>query len=116
MMTGHLLTKKSYQFSKKVIALSAELDASHKYTLSNQILKSATSVGANIAESKFAESRKDFIHKYSISLKEANESLYWLKLLSDTMTLDTNMKDLIADIKEIISILAASIKKLKRKI
>ena len=59
-----------------------KLRSKNEFTLSNQLVRSATSIGANITEAQYAQSRKDFINKMGIALKEANETEYWLKLLS----------------------------------
>ena len=74
------------------------------WILGKQFFKSATSVGANIEEAQAAESKADFIHKYSISHKEARESLYWLRLLEKSnMVSPTSLEFLINETKEIIS-------------
>ena len=72
---------KSFDFALRIIQLYKVLQKEKEYILSKQILRSATSVGALVRESEFAESRKDFIHKLHIALKEANETFYWLELL-----------------------------------
>ncbi|MDX1478744.1 MAG: four helix bundle protein [Saprospiraceae bacterium] len=82
-MNGPLQTK-SYRFALDIVSLSRELMDRKEFILSRQILKSGTAVGALIREAEFAESRKDFASKMSISLKEANESRYWLDLLFDS--------------------------------
>ena len=80
----------------------------------NQLLRSCSSIGANSHEAKYAQSRADFIHKLSIALKEADESAYWLELLVESETIDTVMFDsLYNDLKEVSSMLAASIKTAK---
>jgi len=73
---------KSFNFGLKIIKLYMKLRSKNEFTLSNQLVRSATSIGANITEAQYAQSRKDFINKMSIALKEANETEYWLKLLS----------------------------------
>ena len=75
------LLDSSLEFSILSMDLYKSLTATNEYVLSKQFFRSATSIGANICESKFAESRKDFIHKLSIALKECNETLYWLTLI-----------------------------------
>ncbi len=88
-----------------------------EFTLSKQVLRSGTSIGASIREAEFAQSDLDFIHKFSISLKEANETIYWLELLKDTEFIDSRLyESLYKDCDEIISILIASIKTLKKKV
>ncbi|HTL80557.1 MAG TPA: four helix bundle protein [Bacteroidia bacterium] len=70
----------SFDFALKTIKYANVLDEQRKYVISKQLLKSGTSIGANVREAQFAESRADFIHKLKISLKEANENHYWLEL------------------------------------
>ena len=75
------LLKESFNFSCDSIKLYKSLLEKKEMIISKQFLRSATSIGANAREAKYAESRSDFIHKLSISLKECNETLYWLELL-----------------------------------
>lgn len=85
-----------------------------EYVLSKQVLRSGTAIGALIREAEFAQSRADFIHKMSISLKEANETDYWLNLLFDTKYIDEQVfKDLDNECKELIAMLVATIKTTK---
>lgn len=70
----------SFEFSLKVIAYCDKLSAEKKFVLSNQLLKSGTSIGANSMEAQNAESKSDFIHKMKIAAKEAGETQYWLML------------------------------------
>jgi four helix bundle protein len=87
-----------------------------EYVLSKQVLRSGTSIGALISESKYAQSRADFLNKLTIALKEANETLYWIDLLHDTGYIDTPMHiSMSKDNKELISLLVAITKSLKEK-
>jgi len=87
-----ILKDKSYNFSVRVVKLCKFLqEEKREYILSKQIIRSGTSVGASIFEAEYAQSNLDFIHKFSISLKEANETLYWLSLLKDTDYLDLKL-------------------------
>lgn len=80
----------------------------------SQILRSGTSIGANVAESQEAVSKKDFINKLSIALKEAKETEYWLKLLKEAFVLDDNeFNSLKNDCEELIKLLITILKKLK---
>lgn len=81
-MSKSVVLDKSFNFGLKIIKLYMKLRSKNEFTLSNQLVKSATSIGANITEAQYAQSRKDFINKMGIALKEANETEYWLKLLS----------------------------------
>ena len=75
---------KSFSFAIRIVNLYKILVSRNEYVISKQILRSGTSVGANIREAKNAESKADFIHKLGISQKEADETLYWLELLQAT--------------------------------
>ena len=83
--TGRKLREKSFMFAVCIVKLAKFLeDEKRDWTLSRQILRSGTSIGANIRESRFAQSPSDFISKLSIALKEAEETQYWLELLLET--------------------------------
>lgn len=79
----NIILKLSFELAVGVIKFSEELDKIKKYTISNQILRSGTSIGANIKEAQNAESKLDFIHKLKISSKEADELEYWLLLCNE---------------------------------
>jgi four helix bundle protein len=76
----NVIIDKSFHFSLNIIEFSEILEENRKYVLGRQILKSGTSIGANIREAQNAESKLDFIHKMKIAAKEADESQYWLLL------------------------------------
>lgn len=109
------LKDKSYLFAIKIVRLSQKLFSENKeYVLGKQVLRSGTSVGALIRESEFAASKADFINKLTVSLKEANETEYWLMLLHDTDYLSNEVfNSLQSDCKELIAMLVASIKTAK---
>jgi four helix bundle protein len=111
------LMEKSYSFAIKIVRLVQLLQNSKKeYILSKQILRSGTAIGALLAESKFAQSDADYIHKLSIALKEANETKYWISLLNDTEFIDVDTYNQYSDnIEEIIRMLVSSINTLKSK-
>ena len=117
MKKDNILHKKSYAFAIRAVNLSQYLIKEKKeYILSKQILRSGTSIGALISESQYAQSRADFINKLMISLKEANETQYWINLLFDTNFISQEMhKSLFSDIHEIISLLVSITKTLKNK-
>jgi len=106
------LKDKSYAFAIKIVKLSQILVTKDKeFVLSKQILRSGTSVGALIRESVLAASKKDFINKLTVSLKEANETEYWLMLLYDTGYLEEEKFTILkSDCKELIAMLVSSIK------
>jgi four helix bundle protein len=72
--------KLSFEFTLEIIAYTELLDSSKKYILARQLLKSGTSIGANVREAQNSESKADFIHKFKIAAKEADETEYWLQL------------------------------------
>src|SRR5688572_32574495 len=80
-----VLRSKSFDFAVRIINLYKYLKKKHgEYIISQQVMRAGTSIGALIREAEFAESRRDFMHKLYIGLKEANESMYWLELLYAT--------------------------------
>lgn len=111
----NVVKKKSYSFALRIVKLYQFLNKEkNEYVLSKQILRSGTSVGANIAESEHAQSKKDFLNKINISLKEANETNYWLDLLFDANYIDkASYESLKNDIIELIKLLASIVKTLK---
>lgn len=110
------LKDKSYVFATKIVRLSQFLVSEKKeYVLSKQTLHSGTAIGALIRESEFAASRADFINKLTVSLKEANETEYWLMLLKDTDYLNNEeFAQLRSECKELIAMLVSSIKTSKK--
>lgn len=111
------LKDRAYQYSLKVIEFLDTLpkDISIQ-VISKQLLRSATSIGANIIEAQASSSKKDFTNFFSHSLKSANESLYWLGLLKDAKKIDNfQLQYLLNEAKELANILASSILTLKGK-
>ena len=107
--------QKSFSFAVRTVNLYKWLCENKKeYILSKQLLRSGTSIGANIKEGLAAQSKKDFIAKYSIALKEASEAEYWIELLEASKYIDDKQKDsLISDLTEIMKLLTASVKTAK---
>ena len=103
---------KSFRFAVRVVKLCKHLrDTKKEFTLSKQLLRSGTSIGANIAEAQQAQSRPDFISKLNIALKEAVETDYWLRLLQATDYLSVAEFDsIIADCKELEKLLTSIVK------
>jgi len=109
------LEVKSKSFALRIVKLYQFLRNRRESVLSKQILRSGTSIGANIAEGKFAQSKDDFISKHGIALKEASETLYWLDLLTESGFLNgVDAADTLrSDCEEIIRILISSLKTAK---
>lgn len=111
-MTKSILKDKSYQFAIAIVKLAQNLQGvNREFVLSKQILRSGTAIGAIIREGEFAKSKPDFINKMSQSLKEANETDYWLDLLKDTNYLTKEQHiNLSQQCKELIAMLIATVK------
>ena len=102
MRTQGITYEKAKAFAIEVIALCNELRDKGEYVMSKQILKAGTSIGANYCEALGSESPQDFVHKLSISLKEANETYFWLDILHTSGYIDTDRFDTIkAQLEEI---------------
>jgi len=114
-MKENIIKNKSFAFSLRIIKLYKYLvEIKKEYVLSKQILRSGTSIGALVYESEHAESKADFIHKLSISLKEANETDYWLELLFQSEYINNSEYDSIKiDIQELLKLLVSIIKSSK---
>ena len=117
-MKENILKEKSFGFAVRIVNLYKYLKKEHgEYIISQQLIRSGTSIGAIIREAEHAESIKDFIHKLSIGLKEANESKYWLDLLVATEFITKKMfESLNNDCEELLKMLIASVKTSKRKL
>jgi four helix bundle protein len=113
-MERNIIVEKSIDFSLAIIDFCELLDSKHKYVLAKQLLKSGTSIGANIHEAQSAESRADFIHKLKISAKEATETHYWLILCNRSKHYPSNIK-LVEDLLSIQKLLSSIISSAKRK-
>ncbi|MDT8418297.1 MAG: four helix bundle protein [Lutibacter sp.] len=111
----NVIKVKSFSFAIEIVGLYKYLtETKREFVMSRQLLKSGTSVGANVREAEFAQSKLDFINKMSISLKEANESDYWLELLYITNYIDENTyKDFKIKISEILKLLVSIVKSSK---
>ena len=109
-MKESIIRNKSFQFSLKIIQLYKKLLNEKEFIISKQLLKSGTSIGANIEEGLAGQSKKDFIAKMSISSKEARETKYWLRLLKESEITSINVDNLLLDIEEIIRMLTSIVK------
>ena len=116
-MKESVLKEKAFDFSVRIVRFSGYLQKDKaEGILSKQVLRSGTSIGANVWEATFAQSNADFISKLSIALKEANETNYWILLLHKSEIIESKIADsLTDDLGEIIAMLIASIKTAKKK-
>ena len=116
-MKENILAKKTIDFAVRIIRFYQYMrDEKKEYVLSKQILRSGTSIGANIRESRNAQSDADFLNKLSIALKEADETQYWLEIMEKSEIINAEEFDsLNNDVDELISILVSTIKTLKKK-
>ena len=112
-MSKNIVKDKSFKFALSVIELYKMLKVEGEFIISKQLLRSGTSIGANIEEGLHGQSKPDFISKLSISLKEACETLYWLELLKVSELTKIDLSSYINDCNEIISILTKILKLLK---
>ncbi|MCC8112859.1 MAG: four helix bundle protein [Bacteroidales bacterium] len=116
--TSNILKDKSTQFGILIVKMVNYIQTNKReYVMTKQILRSGTSIGANIFEAQFAQSRPDFINKLSIGLKEASETIYWLLLLYSTQYIEQIVYERMdKDCKDILSLLVASINTSKKKL
>ncbi len=109
-MKENLISQLSFDFSLKIIKLYQVLIKKQEFVLSKQLLRSSTSIGANIAEALDAFSKKDFAYKMATAKKEARETYYWLLLLKESSLTNKNLQEYIDDIQRIIRILTSIVK------
>lgn len=116
-MTDSVLRKKSKEFAKNIVFLCRRMKENKvEATLINQLLRSGTSVGANVHEAQYAQGTKDFISKFEIALKECNESDYWLELLHETNSIsEEEFKKFQSDCVALRRMLVSSVTTLKSK-
>ncbi len=107
---GNLIIDKTFNFSLSIIELYKELVKRNEFVLSKQLLRSGTSIGANVEEAVGAHSKKDFVSKMIIAYKEARETRYWLRLLDKSKMVELDYSNNIKQIEEINNILTAIIK------
>ena len=113
---GKELCDRTFGFSKRIVLLCQTLYAEPGASrmLSNQLIRSGTSIGANVEEAQGGHSRKDFLYRMSVACKEARETLYWLRLLAATKIIKlTRLKEIMRECDEIVAILTTIVKKTK---
>ncbi|MDH5719729.1 MAG: four helix bundle protein [Spirochaetia bacterium] len=107
---GNVIEQKSFDFALDIIELYKKLLEKKEYVISKQLLKSGTSIGANVKEAQAAQSKKDFLSKMSIASKEARETEYWLSLLKESKLVKLNYDKYLENSREIIRIITAIVK------
>jgi four helix bundle protein len=112
MATNNVLKEKSYSFALRIVKLHQYMcTTKNEFTLSKQILRSGTAIGALVYEGECAQSKPDFINKLNIALKEANETAFWLMLLKDSGYISAeNYSSIAADCTELLKLLTSIIK------
>ena len=106
----NIVEDKSYKFSIQIISLVKILRAHKEFVFADQLLKSATSIGANISEAGAGQSKKDFISKMAIASKEARETRYWLRLIDESNLIEHDLTSYLNEIEELIKILTKIVK------
>lgn len=111
------LHNKSYAFAKRIVNMVKYIDCPNKMiSMTNQIFRSGTAIGALVRETEFAQSSSDFINKLHIALKECNETIYWLNLLYDTGFIsEKEYESMAIDSKELLALLISSLKTAKKR-
>ena len=110
-MKQSLIKEKSYSFVLQVIGLYKELLIQNEFVLSKQLLRSGTSIGANVEEALAGQSRADFLSKMSIASKEARETNYWLRLIRDSKIISkSKVEPLLTEFESIANILTSIVK------
>ena len=109
-MKQSAIREKSFEFALKVIELYKMLKADHEFVLSRQLLRAGTSIGANVEEANAGQSRKDFLSKMSVALKEAREARYWLLLLHRSQLVPADARPCLEKVEELIKLLASIVK------
>lgn len=117
-MKNNIVKDKTFDFAIRIVKLYQYLCAEKKeFTLSKQVLRSGTSIGAMVREAEHAESKNDFIHKFAIAQKEANETVYWLELLKATGYLsEKEFENISSDSIAILKLITSILKTTKKQI
>ena len=117
MKSGNVVQEKSFAFALRIVRMYRHLTEQRKeFVLSKQILRSGTSIGANVEEAIGGQSGRDFLAKFNIAYKEARETHYWLRLLRDSGYLaNADAASIIADCEELLKLTGSIIKTMKQK-
>jgi four helix bundle protein len=109
-MPESIIQKKSFEFAIEIIYLYSEMQNQREYVLSKQLLRSGTSIGANVEEASGGQSRKDFLAKMYIAYKEARETKYWLRLIQHSQVVKVDVSNQLTYVNELIRILSSIVK------
>lgn len=109
-MKNNPIKERSFIFALSIIKLYKKLQRNNEFVISKQLLRSGTSIGANIEEATAAQSKKDFLHKMSIASKEARETTYWLRLLKESNLINISVDKHLDEIDQIIKIITKIVK------
>lgn len=110
MKSSNVVREKSFAFALEIIELYKCLNQQREYVLSKQLLRSGTSIGANVEEAMAAQSRRDFLSKMAIASKEARETVYWLRLLQESRLTEIDMGHALHSANELARILTSIVK------
>ncbi len=110
-----VVLKKAFNFAVSIVKLNETLNEAKQFVLAKQLIRSGTSIGANINEALAGYSKRDFMFKMSLALKESNETEYWLLLLKESKTIDMNFDSFIDEITELQRMLTAILNTTKRR-
>jgi len=110
MQKENIILERSFEFALRIIHLYKQMTEQKEFVLSKQVLRSGTSIGANVEEATAAYSKKDFTAKMSIASKEARETRYWLRLIDKSQIVQVDVKGLLDEIEHVVNILTAIVK------
>jgi four helix bundle protein len=112
-LTDSIVQKKSFEFALKIVKLARKLREEGEYVLSKQVLRSGTSIGANVEEALASQTRKEFHSKMTIAFKETRETRYWLRLLEESNGAGVDLSGCLSDVAELYRILSSITKSTK---
>ncbi len=116
MAKSNLIQDRTFNFALDIIKVYVQMTEKKEYVLSKQLLRSATSIAANVEEAIAGQSKRDFLSKMNISLKEARETNYWLKLLKESKLVDIDYSYSLKESQEIKNIISAIVKTTKQSV
>jgi four helix bundle protein len=115
-MRQNLIQDRTFKFSLEIISLYRQMLEKKEYVLSKQLLRSGTSIGANVEEALAGSSKRDFLFKMTISLKETRETNYWLRLVKESKLVDVDLTEILKESAEITNIISSIVKTTKQNI